>query len=43
MQHRKPWPRAMARLFSMGVPAEQQAPAAHDLKCVIGTYLPVGA
>lgn len=39
-QHHKIWQKAMEKLLSMGVRAEQQALAAHGLNYVIETYLP---
>jgi DNA topoisomerase-6 subunit A len=38
--HHKPWQRALEKLVSMGVRAEQQALATHGLNYVIETYLP---
>ncbi|TPW11314.1 MAG: DNA topoisomerase VI subunit A, partial [bacterium] len=39
-QHHKVWQKAMEKLLSMGVRAEQQALAAHGLNYVIENYLP---
>jgi DNA topoisomerase-6 subunit A len=39
-QHHKEWQKAMEKLLSMGVRAEQQALAAHGLNYVIDNYLP---
>ena len=39
-QHHKIWQKAMEKLLSMGVRAEQQALAAHGLNYVIENYLP---
>lgn len=40
IQHHKEWQRAMEKLLSMGVRAEQQALAKHGLNYVIDNYLP---
>lgn len=39
-QHYKDWARALEQLLKMGVRAEQQAFAKHDLNYVMDTYLP---
>ncbi|HEX7879199.1 MAG TPA: DNA topoisomerase IV subunit A [Candidatus Eisenbacteria bacterium] len=39
-QHHKDWQKAMEKLLTMGVRAEQQALAAHGLNYVIENYLP---
>ena len=40
VQHYKPWQDAIQQLLEMGVRAEQQAFAVHDLNYVIENYLP---
>jgi len=40
IQHHKEWQKAMEKLLSMGVRAEQQALAKHGLNYVIDNYLP---
>ncbi len=40
VQHHRDWQRALEKLISMGVRAEQQALAKHGLNYVIDTYLP---
>ncbi len=40
IQHHKEWKKAMEKLLSMGVRAEQQALAKHGLNYVIDNYLP---
>jgi DNA topoisomerase-6 subunit A len=40
VQHHRDWQRALEKLISMGVRAEQQALAKHGLNYVIETYLP---
>ena len=40
VQHYKPWQQAIQQLLDMGVRAEQQAFAVHDLNYVIEHYLP---
>jgi len=39
-QHHKEWARALEQLLKMGVRAEQQAFAKHDLNYVMDTYFP---
>lgn len=40
VKHHKPWQNAIQQLLDMGVRAEQQAFAVHDLNYVINDYLP---
>ena len=40
VQHFKPWQDAIKQLLEMGVRAEQQAFAVHDLNYVIDAHLP---
>jgi len=40
VKHHQPWQKAVTQLLDMGVRAEQQAFAVHDLNYVINDYLP---
>jgi DNA topoisomerase-6 subunit A len=40
-QHDKEWAKAFEQLLRLGVRAEQQALAKHELNCVMDNYLPV--